>query len=153
MNIKVDMNKANQRRINAQKLLKQCSTNKEFAEKCGIRTAQVTQLLGENPVFNIGEVIARRIESAFKKPEFWLDLDHDADLGELESLTMELMIDSALALNEALKRNKIQVNNVEPTLYADTLRHILCTALTIGKVSSSQIQSTLTLSGISKSAR
>ena len=153
MSIKIDMKQAEQRRFNARKLLAQCETNREFAAQCGLKGAQITQLLGEHHVCNIGDVIARRIEIGFNKPEYWLDMDHDADFGGQESLTMELMLDSVAALNAVLKKNKIAVNSVDPILYSDTLRHILCTALTIGKVSTSQVQSTLTLSGISKTAR
>jgi len=153
MSIKVTMDIADQRRHNARKLLEQCDTNREFAAQCDLKGSQITQLLGENFVFNIGDVIARRIEIGFNKPEFWLDMDHEADFGEQESLTMELMLDAVTTLNSVLKKNKIQVNNIDPILYSDTLRHILCTALTIGKVSPSQVQSTLTLAGISKATR
>jgi predicted amino acid-binding ACT domain protein len=151
MSIETPMIIAEQRRINARELLKQCDSNRDFAARVKISGAQVTHLLGPHPTFNIGDTIARRIEKGFNKPDYWLDMDHTVELGD-DNVTIELMLEAVRVLNETLKKNKMQIDNIDQTLYNDILRHIIYTAIPLGKVSPSQIQSTLTLSRVSKIA-
>ena len=44
--------------------------------------SQVSQIIGKNPIKNIGNSIAKRIEVAFAKPEGWLDQPHTMQLVE-----------------------------------------------------------------------
>lgn len=48
-----------------------------FAEKVGVSESQVSELLGKNPIRNIGVKTARRIEEAFEKPLGWIDQLHE----------------------------------------------------------------------------
>lgn len=51
-------------------------TKSEFALKCGLAPAQVGQLLGEKSFRNIGDKIARKIESSLGLPNGWMDSIH-----------------------------------------------------------------------------
>lgn len=46
------------------------------ADKLGKSQPQVSHLLADNPVKNIGNKIARQFEVAFNKPKDWLDHSH-----------------------------------------------------------------------------
>jgi hypothetical protein len=50
-----------------------------FAEKVGISDSHVSQLIGKNPIRNIGSRLARKIEAAFEKPIGWLDRPQDGN--------------------------------------------------------------------------
>lgn len=65
-----------QRRINMQKLIRQCGTQVQFSRKVGTSPAYVSQILSEKTRGEIGEQFARQIEAAFELPKFWLDDDH-----------------------------------------------------------------------------
>lgn len=65
------------RRQNARNLAEDIGGSAELARRISMSDSQVSQLIGENPVKNIGQIIARRIEEAFNKPEGWLDIPHD----------------------------------------------------------------------------
>lgn len=64
------------RRENARELARQIGGLTEFGRTVGMEPSQVSQLIGKNPVKNIGNSIARRIEVHFAKPEGWLDTHH-----------------------------------------------------------------------------
>ena len=66
------------RRKNARDLAASVGGQAEFGRKTGMSDSQVTQLLGDKPTKNIGNIIAPRIEEAFKKPSGWLDAAHSA---------------------------------------------------------------------------
>jgi transcriptional regulator with XRE-family HTH domain len=55
-----------------------------FAEKVGVSESQVSQLLGKNPIRNIGVKTARRIEEAFDKPLGWIDQPHEENAAAVE---------------------------------------------------------------------
>jgi plasmid maintenance system antidote protein VapI len=50
----------------------------EFARRIDSSTQQVNQVMGPAPTRNIGDKLARRIESAFGRPEGWLDVQHNS---------------------------------------------------------------------------
>jgi hypothetical protein len=62
-----------------------------FGQIAGMTQAQANNIIGPNPIRNIGHTMARRIEVAFKKPTGWLDVDHtrsiEAAIERLSSLT------------------------------------------------------------------
>jgi len=60
------------------------STRARFAELCGIAPAQLSQLLGNKSFRNIGDAVARRIESALGLNNGWLDSLHDRDQQKIE---------------------------------------------------------------------
>lgn len=53
------------------------NTKAGFAELLGISASQLSQLLGENSVRNIGDKMARKIEVALKLSNAWLDSIHE----------------------------------------------------------------------------
>jgi plasmid maintenance system antidote protein VapI len=71
----------------------------EFARQIESSTQQVNQVIGPSPSRNIGDKLARRIESAFGKPEGWLDVQHNAEQNDVsktsqpESLIKRLLPD------------------------------------------------------------
>jgi phage repressor protein C with HTH and peptisase S24 domain len=66
------------RRANARALAKQVGTAAAFGERVGMDGSQVSQIIGKNPVKDIGNAIARRIETSFGKPKGWMDVAHDS---------------------------------------------------------------------------
>ena len=64
------------RRDNARKLASKGGGKAAFARLVQMEASQVSQLIGPNPVKNIGNSIARRIERAHDLPEGWLDSSH-----------------------------------------------------------------------------
>lgn len=69
------------RKLNLERLLEQkridSGLNKaQFAEKCGISPATLSQMLGDNPNRNVGDKMARKIESSFSMPNGWMDTLH-----------------------------------------------------------------------------
>lgn len=61
------------RRRRARELAEREGGLTRFADRLGRSESQVSQIIGTNPVRNIGSRLARDIESAFKKPSGWLD--------------------------------------------------------------------------------
>lgn len=58
--------------------LKNEGVNKaQFAEMVGIPAAQLSQISSQNPVRNIGDIVARRIEEALGLKNGWLDVIHN----------------------------------------------------------------------------
>lgn len=55
----------------------------EFARRIESSTQQVNQVMGPSPTRNIGDKLARRIESAFGKVEGWLDVEHKSEQADL----------------------------------------------------------------------
>lgn len=141
------------RKHNGLTLLKAFPTRTEFVQACKLNPSQVGQLFGENASAPIGNTLARRIEKACGKPEFWMDSDHDSLLGEETSLTMEIMIDAVVSINNELKTMKIRPSDIAEDKYRELLRHVILSSITIGRVVQPQVQSALTLSGISKTTR
>lgn len=64
------------RRENARKLAGGKGGKAAFARLVQMEASQVSQLIGPNPLKNIGNSIARRIEQAHDLPEGWLDVPH-----------------------------------------------------------------------------
>ncbi len=64
------------RLANAKNLSESVGGQARFGETIDRGDSQVNQIIGENPVRNIGHRMARRIEDKFQKPEYWLDELH-----------------------------------------------------------------------------
>lgn len=54
-------------------------TRAEFAEKLGVTASQLSQVASSNPVRNIGDALARRIEVSFGLTKGWMDIIHSDD--------------------------------------------------------------------------
>jgi len=77
------------RKVNLSKLLNEHlqqtdATKAGFAEQCGLNPAQLSQVLGNEAFRNIGDRLARRIESSLKLPTGWLDSIHPDNIPEDE---------------------------------------------------------------------
>ncbi len=74
------------RRMNLRSLISEYASkgiNKAiFAERAGLNPAQLSQISGDNPSRNIGDVIARRIEVSLGLTNGWLDNIHQSNLTE-----------------------------------------------------------------------
>jgi len=70
---------------NAESLKGECSSTADFARKIGKSPVQVRHWFNPNVNKNIGNKIAREIETAFYKPHGWLDQIHDQQLATIES--------------------------------------------------------------------
>jgi hypothetical protein len=65
------------RRANARALVSRIKGGQaELARRANMSDSQVSQLLGDNSTKNIGNLIARRIETVFELPKGWLDTLH-----------------------------------------------------------------------------
>jgi len=61
------------------------STKAGFADACGISAPQLSQMLGDNSVRNVGDKMARKIELSLNLPSGWMDSLHNNDKADLES--------------------------------------------------------------------
>jgi hypothetical protein len=91
-------------RANARYLAESVGGFARFAEKVGLADAQVSQVLGKNPIRNIGVKTARRIEVAFAKPLGWIDQPHDEN--GLAALSVETT-DDLLATELRILRDHV----------------------------------------------
>lgn len=64
------------RRENARRLAAEIGSPADLARRLEMSDSQMGQLIGRNPVRNIGPKIARRIEEVCGRPTGWLDVDH-----------------------------------------------------------------------------
>lgn len=64
---------------NARNLAAEYNNLAEFSRIIDREPTQVSRFMGANPTKNIGDRIARHIESRCRKPKGWLDTDHSAD--------------------------------------------------------------------------
>lgn len=70
------------RRENARRLAEKAGGKAEFARILSMEPSQVSQIIGPKPSKNIGNSIAKRIESAFDKAAGYLDSLHTDDESE-----------------------------------------------------------------------
>lgn len=78
------------RRDNARKLAEEIGQAADLARMLGMSDSQMGQLIGKNPVRNIGPRIARRMEEVCGKPEGWLDVEHSTvQPGSLRDLQLQ----------------------------------------------------------------
>jgi hypothetical protein len=68
------------RLTNARALAEEAGNALRFGERIGIGKSQASQIIGRRPIRLIGDEIAERIETAFKRPADWLDEDHSEPL-------------------------------------------------------------------------
>src|SRR5258706_13765583 len=61
---------------NFRELIKKVGGPAEAARKLDMDDSQLSQIAGKHPSRNIGTSLARRIETAFRRPEGWLDMPH-----------------------------------------------------------------------------
>jgi hypothetical protein len=97
----MDMNISEIRLKNARYLANSAGGISAFAEKTGKSQPQISHLIGEKPIKNIGNKIAREIEKSFNQEKDWLDHAH-YDLWEI-SKTVSFLPDM-----QTTKVNKIQ---------------------------------------------
>lgn len=55
-------------------------TKAEFADKLGVTASQLSQVTSARHVRNIGDALARRVESSFGLPKGWMDSIHSDDV-------------------------------------------------------------------------
>jgi hypothetical protein len=96
------------RRWNARALADKLGGVSRFAEKLGRAQAQMSHIIGKNPVKMIESKQARHIESACGMVEGWLDVPHVTDWLAIERR------DWAAALRAFLASNGITVESSEP---------------------------------------
>lgn len=78
------------RRENARALANEVGSPADLARLLGMSDSQMGQLIGRNPVRNIGPRVARRIEVVCGKPEGWLDAEHnEVEPGSLRDLQLQ----------------------------------------------------------------
>lgn len=80
-----------------------------FGYRLGMGKAQASQIIGRNPIRQIGDDVAARIEAEFRKPADWLDADHTDPLPDLvrrlSPENREALIGVARALLGAQRKN------------------------------------------------
>ena len=74
------MNIRNIRLQNMIKLIEQCGKQSVFADRVGMQSNEVSQIKNPSTKRNIGDSLARRIESEFGLSEGWMDQYHDSVL-------------------------------------------------------------------------
>lgn len=85
------------RRDNARRLAAEIGSPADLARRLEMSDSQMGQLIGRNPVRNIGPKIARRIEEVCGRPTGWLDIDHGdvapSSLREFQQREAKALID------------------------------------------------------------
>lgn len=71
-----DIRRTNLERLLEKHLAQAGNTKASFAELLGISASQFSQLLGEKSVRNVGDKMARKIETSLGLPNAWLDSVH-----------------------------------------------------------------------------
>ena len=74
------------RRTNARLLRDKAGSISAMAGKLRKPQSQISAIIGKNPVKNIGEKLARDIESRYSKPHGWLDAPPSTHRGMLTDL-------------------------------------------------------------------
>ena len=91
------MNISDIRRDNAQQLANSIGGVVAMSERLGKSQPQVSHLIGQKAHKNIGNLIARQIESAFNKDSGWLDVQHKINgafaIDDFLSIPLGLMFD------------------------------------------------------------
>jgi len=80
------------RRYNAQLLSQYCGSMAAFSERIGRAQTQVSRLIGKNPTGNIGDKLARHLESCFCLPAYWLDRQHHHDLDSIDASLQNFLL-------------------------------------------------------------
>lgn len=62
---------------NARRLAEEAGGTTPFSHKVDREPTQMSRVMGANPSKNIGSRLARHIENCFRKPNGWLDYDHE----------------------------------------------------------------------------
>ena len=71
------------RLANARHLAEEAGNALRFGERIGISKSQASQIIGRNPVRQIGDDLAERMETEFGRPADWLDVDHTEPLRDM----------------------------------------------------------------------
>lgn len=71
-----EIRKANLESLFEQKRLESGMTKAQFAELADMSPAMLSQLIGDNPNRNVGDRLARKIETALSLPSGWMDSLH-----------------------------------------------------------------------------
>lgn len=66
------------RKKNLRRLAEEMGGQTILAEMIGVDDSYLSQIIGKRPIKNIGSKIARQAEEACRKPNGWLDIDHDS---------------------------------------------------------------------------
>lgn len=83
-------------RENARALARDVGGVSRLAEMISVSPSQMSQIIGPNPVRNMGAPTSRRIEQAFNLPEGWMDIPHAHmkngvfGIGQLEKTSLEV---------------------------------------------------------------
>lgn len=118
------MNVKDIRRKNLRKLARLVGGITDLSERLDRSQSQISHLIGNSPIKNIGDRLANHIEGVFNKPRGWLD--HEYGTEEEEGL-YHLTKDSQsyyqvplLSMQEA-KERFIQLSNAAPKVYSNYL--------------------------------
>ena len=101
------------RRNNLLELLGSSPSKAEFAKICSIAKAQLSTFISPTKTENIGSKIARRIETAHKLPEYWLDYPHDGGLPVISDIDLIKIGHSALSLYTQLAAKNIAIEDLD----------------------------------------
>ena len=114
------MNVKETRRKNLRKLARLVGGITELSERLDRSQSQISHLIGNNPIKNIGDRLASHIEEVFGKPRGWLDYEHEAEEEEgsyhLTKNNQSYYQIPLLSMQEARERF-IQLSKVIPKNY------------------------------------
>ena len=113
----------------------------DFASAAKISPQQASQLINHPEKYRIGSAIAQRIENAGSKPTGWLDINHELDTAF--DLSINLIVETTIALNNILRQHGLKVENIKEDAYSRLLTESLKVSAKHGLVSNDQLQSAL----------
>lgn len=119
-------------RENARSLAESIGGLAKFADRVGMADTQVSQILGKNPVRNIGVKMARRIEEAFQKPLGWIDQRHEEiEVGILSDAAIDPLLSTELRILQDKVNKAVACLRAYGTASEPDQRHLISVALTI----------------------
>lgn len=116
------MNVKDIRRKNLRKLARLVGGITDLSERLDRSQSQISHLIGNNPIKNIGDRLASHIEEVFSKPHGWLDHEHGAEeeegLYHLAKRNQSFYQVPLLSMQEARERF-IQLAKMSPKAYSN----------------------------------
>ena len=113
------------RRTNARYLSDSVGGVTAFAEKLEKSQSQMSQVIGQKPIKNIGARLARQIESTFCKPNGWLDNVHFDKSGIASPTLSQTVITGLTPSTVEFARIYQQLSPDKQKLLSDTAKAFL----------------------------
>lgn len=116
------------RRENLRAVANKLGGNARLAEKLGQSSSFIGQLIGKTPKANIGNTLARKIETQIDKPHGWLDQPHT-----LSALDPDAFIRAVKLAEDAMRAERLTLSpEKRARLYLEIYKRMQTASLDLG---------------------